>query len=109
METVLAPFGINTKTLDIIRMTDKTTDQSTAACSTWEKKIVWLAIKIRIFYLTCLLLRRPGRIWHTYQALIRLRKNVWGGDMKKMYKIDGRYYFNMYTPGWPSKAYDHIV
>lgn len=74
-----------------------------------EKKLIWVAIKIRIFYFACTILRKPEKIWSTYKKLVTLRKNVWGGDMKKIYKIDGRYYFNFYTPGWPSKAYDYII
>ena len=83
--------------------------QSINACGFWEKQLVWLAIKMRMFYFACIMLRRPAKIWKTYQLLLQLRKNVWGGDLKKMYRVDGKYYFNMYTPGWPSKAYDHII
>src|SRR5258706_8588410 len=109
METALAPSRPIIRTHDIAGMTQMKKDSSLSACHYWEKKLIWLAIKIRIFYFACILLRRPVRVWKPYQALIRLRKNVWGGDMKKMYKVGGRYYFNLYTPGWPSKAYDHIV
>jgi MoaA/NifB/PqqE/SkfB family radical SAM enzyme len=109
METVLASPRVVNRQQKIIKTAPVTINTSMHACKGWEKKIVWIAIKLRIFYFACILLHRPSRIWKTYQALIRLRKNVWGGDMKKMYKIGGRYYFNMYTPGWPSKAYDHIV
>ena len=45
----------------------------------------------------------------TFRALLNLRNNVWGGDLKKIYKIGGKYYFNQYTPGWPSKAYDELI
>lgn len=75
----------------------------------WEKKFIWLAIKLRIFYLACVVLKKPQRIWRLFKAMLQLRNNVWGGDLKKLYKVDGRYYFNMYTPGWPSKAYDDLI
>jgi MoaA/NifB/PqqE/SkfB family radical SAM enzyme len=41
--------------------------------------------------------------------LLSLRNNVWAGDLKKIYKIDGKFYFNQYTPGWPSRAYDELI
>lgn len=74
-----------------------------------EKTIAWWRIKFRIFFFACIVLKRPALIWKTYKALISLRNNVWGGDLKKIYKIGGKYYFNQYTPGWPSKAYDELI
>jgi MoaA/NifB/PqqE/SkfB family radical SAM enzyme len=75
----------------------------------FEKRLVWLAIKLRIFYFACVILKKPSVIKHLFTKMLQLRKNVWGGDLKKLYKIDGKYYFNMYTPGWPSKAYDDLI
>ena len=75
----------------------------------FEKKIIWFAIKIRIFYFACIILKKPLLIKRLFTKMLQLRKDVWGGDLKKLYKIDGRYYFNMYTPGWPSKAYDNLI
>ena len=74
-----------------------------------EKTLLWYAIKLRIFYIACVLLKKPGVIIKTFNALRKLRNNVWGGDIKKIYKVDTKYYFNMYTPGWPSKAYDNLI
>src|SRR2546423_3388326 len=72
------------------------------ACGNLERQIVWMAIKLKIFYYSCIILRHPAKILKTFHEMLDLRKNVWGGDLKKMYKVSGRYYFNMYTPGWPS-------
>ena len=74
-----------------------------------ETAITWWRIKLRIFYFACVILKKPGKVFKTFKAMINLRNNVWGGDLKKMYKIDGKYYFNQYTPGWPSKAYDYLI
>jgi len=74
-----------------------------------ERTITWWAIKFRIFYFACIILKRPGLIWKTFRAMLDLRNNVWGGDLKKIYKIGDKYYFNQYTPGWPSKAYDDLI
>lgn len=75
----------------------------------WEKSFTWFAIKLRIFYFSCIVLKKPALIWRLFKAMLQLRNNVWGGDLKKLYKVDGKYYFNMYTPGWPSKAYDELI
>ncbi|MDN3659313.1 radical SAM protein [Ferruginibacter paludis] len=74
-----------------------------------EKYFTWMFIKLRIFYFACIILKRPDKIISTFKTMLRLRNNVWGGDLKKMYKIDGKYYFNQYTPGWPSGAYDLLI
>lgn len=109
METILAPLQPITQKYYPPASVQTEGSSSSHACNHLERNLIWLAIKIRTFYFACIELRRPSLIWKTYRALLRLRKNTWGGDMKKMYKISGRYYFNIYTPGWPSKAYDHIV
>lgn len=74
-----------------------------------EKTIIWWAIKLRIFYFACIVLKKPKLIWRTFQQMLRLRTDVWGGDLKKIYRVEGKYYFNQYTPGWPSKAYDTLI
>jgi MoaA/NifB/PqqE/SkfB family radical SAM enzyme len=74
-----------------------------------EQTIIWWAIKLRIFYFACIILKRPQKVWQVYKNMLHLRSNVWGGDLKKIYKVNGKYYFNQYTPGWPSKAYDFLI
>lgn len=74
-----------------------------------ERTVTWWLIKMRIFYFACVILKYPARVLKTFRAMQQLRTNVWGGDLKKMYKINGKYYFNQYTPGWPSKAYDQLI
>ena len=39
----------------------------------------------------------------------RIRNNIWGGNMKKLFRVDGRYYYSIYAPGWPSKAYNNVI
>ncbi|MEO8794198.1 MAG: radical SAM protein [Daejeonella sp.] len=74
-----------------------------------EKFLIWKAIKLKIFFYACLILKNPALILRIYKQMLSIRSNVWGGDLKKMHKINGRYYFNMYTPGWPSNAYDQLI
>ena len=73
------------------------------------KAFIWTLIKLRIFYFACIVLKRPGLIWRTFKKMLALRQNVWGGDLKKIYKVSGKYYFNQYTPGWPGALYDRLI
>src|SRR6476660_1681312 len=77
--------------------------------SALERRLVWQAIRLRIFYFACIILKKPAKVWRLFRTMLRLRTSVWGGDLKKIYKIGGKYYFNMYTPGWPSAAYDELI
>ncbi|GAA4741583.1 radical SAM protein [Flavisolibacter ginsenosidimutans] len=81
----------------------------TGRVSFLKRTFLWWAVKLRIFYFACCVLKKPSLILRTFNDMLRLRNNVWGGDLKKMYKVDGKYYFNLYTPGWPSKAYDDLI
>ncbi len=74
-----------------------------------QKALLWLAIKLRIFYFACVILKKPSLIWRTYWEMLSMRTNVWGGDLKKLYRVDDKVYFNLYTPGWPSKGYDELI
>jgi MoaA/NifB/PqqE/SkfB family radical SAM enzyme len=107
METITAPLPFMVKKY-INRNVEEEKNVEDNECSLFEKRLIWIAMKVRIFYMACKELRNPSRILKTYKTVIQLRKDIWGGELKKLYKIDGKYYFNMYTPGWPSKAYDNI-
>ncbi|THU40983.1 radical SAM protein [Niastella caeni] len=67
------------------------------------------AIKCNIFWLAILWLRRPGTIWKVYRKMIKTRNAIWDGNMTKIYKVDGRYHYSLYAPGWPSKAYNNVI
>jgi MoaA/NifB/PqqE/SkfB family radical SAM enzyme len=74
-----------------------------------EKEFVWIAIRIRILLIILTSLRSVSKSIKIFRQLNSMRKQTWGGKMKKIYKISGKYYFNLYTPGWPSKAYDQLI
>ena len=74
-----------------------------------ESLLVRLAVRVKNIWLAFVTLRKPALVWKTYRNTAEVKNVVWAGELKKMYKIDGRYYFNMYTPGWPSAAYDNMV
>ena len=110
METALS-FQQPVRSFQHEKKQDLVTKHSTASRQPGkvERTIIWWAIKLRIFYVACIVLKRPGLILKTFSNLIRLRNNVWGGDLKKIYKVGDKYYFNQYTPGWPSKNYDELI
>lgn len=110
METVIPiPQTVNSFQLDIKPSIVTKLSSLSQQPGRVEKTITWWAIKLRIFWFACIILKRPALIWKTFRAMLTLRNNVWGGDLKKMYKVGGKYYFNQYTPGWPSKAYDELI
>jgi MoaA/NifB/PqqE/SkfB family radical SAM enzyme len=74
-----------------------------------EKTIIWWLIKLKIFYYAAIILKKPATVIKTFRTMLRLRNNVWAGDIKKLHKTDGKYYFNQYTPGWPSSGYDNLI
>ena len=74
-----------------------------------EKYIVRMLIKMRLLYLAFVIIKNPRKVLATFKSLIALRNNVQGGTLKKMYKIDGKYYAAQYRPGWPSKIYDNFI
>ena len=106
---VTLPQPILTSKFEAATYRNRQQEIDTAQPGTIETTITWWRIKLRIFYFACVILKKPILIWKTFKTMLKLRKNVWGGDLKKMYKIDGKYYFNQYTPGWPSKAYDELI
>lgn len=97
------------RSVAVANETTSTKETEKITVGLWEKKLVWAAIKLRIFFFAWRILKGPKLVWQTFRSMLRLRNNVWGGDLKKLYKVDGKYYFNLYTPGWPSKAYDELI
>ncbi len=74
-----------------------------------EKWLVSFCKQCTLFYLACVTIRKPGIILKTYSQLMQLRKQTWGAQVHKMYKVSGRYYNNLYNPGWPSAAYNAFL
>lgn len=71
-----------------------------------ERKIIWFLIRLNIFYIACITVKSPKKILATYKVMLKLKSDFWGGELKKIYRVNGRYYFNQYAPGWPSKVYN---
>ena len=74
-----------------------------------EKYLVTVAKQLTLFYLACVTIKKPMLIIKTYKQLIKLRKQTWGAQVNKMYKVDGMYFNNLYNPGWPSAPYNAFL
>lgn len=74
-----------------------------------ECRAALICMRIWIFILALVTLKKPALIFSSFKNLIRLNKETWGSQMKKVYKMNGRYYTNLYTPGWPSAAYNAMI
>lgn len=71
--------------------------------------LIWIAIKSRIFFLVLYHVQSVSKAAKYYRQMISLRENVWSGNMKKIYKVGGKYFFNQHTPAWPSRQYDRLI
>ncbi|MCW3119888.1 MAG: radical protein, partial [Chitinophagaceae bacterium] len=105
----IATMALPGKSVMQVYLSKPSEKQSPGNLSNTEKKIVWWAIKLRLFYLTCITIKHPKRVMKLFGVMLKLRKNIWGGDLEKIHRIGNRYYYNIYTPGWPSKAYDELI
>ena len=74
-----------------------------------EKFFVSAAKQMSLFFFACILIKKPLLILKAFRELMRLRKQTWGTQVKKMCKVDGKYYSNLYNPGWPSLSYNAFL
>ncbi len=68
----------------------------------------WVEVRIRISILKIVLnaTRRPARVLHILGQLDTLRRKILGENrIKKIVKVDGKYYWDMYVPGWNSVSF----
>ena len=74
-----------------------------------ERSAIHLLIKIQMFFMACVWVRNPRKIWAIYGSMMTLKKTIWGGKMNKLYKIDGKYYYSIYAPSWPGKIANGVI
>jgi MoaA/NifB/PqqE/SkfB family radical SAM enzyme len=74
------------------------------------KEIVQMLIHTAIFKIVIRHHRNPVTIFKIIQALIRLRRKVLGDfKIKKAAYVDGKYYWDLYAPGYGSKAFEQYI
>jgi len=62
--------------------------------------IVWLAVRVY---------RNPLRAGRVLQRMVRERARAQRWVTQKYAHAAGRYFWNLYAPGWPSRAFDNYV
>ena len=71
-----------------------------------EKYIIGTLIRLHVVFIAFRLLLNPFKALRVLDALAHLRQQYFGGHrVKKLFKIDRRYYWDMHAPGWPSAAF----
>ena len=73
------------------------------------KGLIRRIMRWKVFLLACITLKSPRKIIEGFRKIMVVRNNIWAGDLKKMYRVGNKYYYNQYIPGWPSKGYDRLV
>lgn len=110
METVatipITRASVRITTSDAINFKNKISNGKTNAL---ERFVVTMAKQFTLLYFASVIIRHPKKIWKTFKQLMQLRKQTWGNQVNKMYKVDGRYYNNLYNPGWPSVSYNAFI
>lgn len=75
-----------------------------------EKVFVGMRIWLRIALLALFYYRSLPKAVHGLRKLWQSTKELYGGRANiKLVKNSKQYFYNIYTPGFPSKAYDHFV
>ncbi|TKK69326.1 radical SAM protein [Ilyomonas limi] len=105
--TIIIPQKTNAPSY--VSYSAKPTVLRTQQTSKLEKWLVSFCKQLTLFYLACITIKKPVQILKAYRQLMQLRRQTWGAQVHKMYKVDGRYYNNLYNPGWPSAAYNAFL
>ncbi len=72
----------------------------------------WVELGIRLTILKVVLQRfkSPGKIMFVLRTLDQHRRQFLGESrIKKIVEVDQRYFWDLYVPGWPSKAFTNFI
>ena len=69
-----------------------------------EKQIVFFLKNIEGLFIACRTVKNPVLIIKTVRKMKQLIYSLWGSSGQRIQKINGKYYFHLYAPAWPSKA-----
>ncbi len=74
--------------------------------SGFEKELIEFLIKVEIVFIILRHVSNPLKWFKIFMALDPHRMNVLGKRrIKKIVKVDGKYYWGLFIPGWPSKIF----
>jgi MoaA/NifB/PqqE/SkfB family radical SAM enzyme len=76
----------------------------------WGRRWIKVRLWIDIFQITLRCYKNPWRAWRGLSSLSARRKLSRDGRMTFKYvQADGRYFWDLYSPGWPSVAFNHYL
>jgi MoaA/NifB/PqqE/SkfB family radical SAM enzyme len=74
------------------------------------KKIIKAGIWINIFLCCLYVVKNPLRIFNTMKKIKKLRDNSREShSILKYAKVNGKYYYSLNAPGWPSEAFSKYI
>lgn len=74
-----------------------------------EKKLVFFLMSLEAIFIACATLKKPKLIITALQKMRLLIKTLWGNNVQRIQKINGKYYLHFYAPAWPSSARRQMI
>lgn len=75
----------------------------------WKKKRARLIIRLHLFKLALRNYRSVSKAYKVLQQLYTFKNTLLGGSDTKIVQVNGKYYHDIYAPGFPSKAFDDYI
>ncbi|MEP7322726.1 MAG: radical SAM protein, partial [Saprospiraceae bacterium] len=74
------------------------------------KEVIEILIRMEIAGLSLKYFRNPFKWYKIFKTLDPHRKNILGDRrIEKIVKVNGRYYWGLFIPGWPSTAFHNFL
>ncbi|WP_053971373.1 radical SAM protein [Mangrovimonas sp. ST2L15] len=78
--------------------------------SGWRKNWIHFKLKTTLFFIAFSLFKNPLDWFKSLGFLIQLRKSFLGPfRLKKMIRVDKKYYLSLYTPGWNDNIFKRFI
>jgi MoaA/NifB/PqqE/SkfB family radical SAM enzyme len=70
----------------------------------------WIRLRVRILWLAWKAYRSPVKMLRAIRSLYDMRSQIFGRrGARKVLKREGHYFFALYVPPFPSRAFDHYI
>ncbi|CAN5369062.1 hypothetical protein BH23BAC1_BH23BAC1_31530 [soil metagenome] len=86
------------------------TNSEKTIVSGFKKEIIEFLIRLNIAKIVVKSYKNPLLWIKILKSLDQFRRTILGKSrIKKLTKVDGKYYWDLYIPGWPSKAFNKFI
>lgn len=86
------------------------TIQSQKIHTGFRRKLLSFLIRMRVLWLVLKNFKNPRNSLKVFKELLELKSKILGGRrFKKIASVDGRHFWDLYTPGWNSKTFDNFI